>query len=581
MRTTNSPSAHARASKFFRISRRNRPSLASLASLVLALTACDGGSTTPPTPDASTSDGLTYWADVAPLVRRECLGCHVEGGIGPFRLDSYEAIRDKADEVVEATGSGFMPPWMPDPSCREFEHQRGLTDDERAVFRRWRDTGMREGSPSDLPDGPEPPPPFTPTHVARMTEAYTPDPARPDDYRCFVLDYTPERDVFVRGRDIVPGASSLVHHVLAYGVPPSLLDSVYAADARDEGPGYQCFGGPLAPEGTEGNGNTLALIPLGGWVPGGLPIVMRDGRAIHLPAGSRIVMQVHYNLLENDPQPDQTEYRMILSETEPEFLVDTSPLPILDIAIPAGAPESTHRRVFRNYRRDPLTLTGLAPHMHLLGRRIQANVVPPMGVADAPACLVDIPRWDFNWQQAYGLRVDDTLTVPTGGGIELTCTYDNSVTNQPIINGMQVEPRDVRWGEGTLDEMCLMYISHEVPWNGPPAIGCAAASDCLASCDDDDSTCLLRCEELDGGCRTCALQSTLGCARERCLLSAYAPAATCLQSCILSYAVLGGSFERCLQTECPAEAGAVFECVAGVVNEGTCDEALAGCGIAR
>jgi len=45
--------------------------------------------------------------------------------------------------------------------------------------------------------------------------------------------------------------------------------------------------------------------------------------------------------------------------------------------------------------------------------------------------------------------------------LRLTCRYDNSPDNQPIVNGEQVAPRDVRWGEGTLDEMCLLYMTVE------------------------------------------------------------------------------------------------------------------------
>lgn len=547
---------------------------------LLLLAGCDGGSTAPG-PDGSTpSAEVTYWADVAPLVRRECLGCHAEGGVGPFRLETYADVRDQADEVVEAVASGYMPPWMPDPSCRTFDDQRGLSEAERALFRRWRDTGMREGDPASLPAGPPPPAPFVPTHLARMPEPYSPDPTRPDDYRCFVLDFESERDVFVTGRKVAPGATRLVHHVLVYGVPPALLDQVRAADERDPGPGYACFGGPLAPDGMEANGNTLALVSLGGWVPGQLPEIQEPGRAIYVPAGSRLVMQVHYNLLESDPEPDQTEYQMILSEEAPTHRIETTPMAILDFVVPPGAPSSSHQRVFRNYRSEPLRLTGVMPHMHLLGRRIGASIVPPLGAGDAPQCLIDVPRWDFNWQQGYALRADDALTVPTGAGVELTCVYDNSPSNQPVINGVQGEPREVRWGEGTLDEMCLMYLSHEARWDGPPPSGCGAAAGCLERCDRDDSTCILTCEAIDGGCRTCALRGTLGCARERCLAT-YAPAAACIQSCLLSYALMGGSYERCLQAECPEQADAVLACVAGVVNEGACDEALAGCGIER
>ncbi|GAB5549123.1 MAG: hypothetical protein SangKO_088830 [Sandaracinaceae bacterium] len=523
----------------------------------------------------------TYWADVAPLVRRECLGCHAEGGIGPFRLDTSDALREEIDAIVAAVESGYMPPWMPDDSCRQFDHVRGLGEAERATFRRWMETGMQEGDEADLPPGPEPPPPFEGTHVARMTEAYVPDAASPDDYRCFVLDHTFDADTFLTARNVVPGRPELVHHVLVYGVRPDLLAQVEAADEADPGPGYTCFGGPLAGASTGDDTSTLGVIGLGGWVPGQLPYRQNEGAAIYVPAGSRIVMQVHYNLLGAEPAADETEYHMVLTSEPPERLVTTDPLAILDLDIPAGEPIARNQRTFRNYRSEPMVVTGLTPHMHLLGTRLRAEIVPALDATAEPACLVDVPDWDFNWQQSYRVRADDALEIAPGEGVELTCVYDNSPTHQPTINGEQLDPRDVTWGEGTLDEMCLLYVEQEKPWTGPPAVGCAATADCLDGCADGDTACLLRCEGLDGACRACLLRGTLGCAQSECL-AAYAPAAACIESCILSYALLGGSYERCLQAECRGGAAqAVIDCVSGVVDAGACDAELTGCGVTR
>lgn len=516
--------------------------LSLLATLALVV-GCDEGTSGPLRPDAATGDAPTYYRDVAPLVQRECAGCHLEGGIAPFTLEDYESVRERADIIIDAVESGLMPPWMADPSCRSFEHERGLTSDERAVFRRWRDTGMQRGSIDDLPEPPPGPPAFEATHVARMTEPYTPDPSAPDDYRCFVLDFIPDRDLFLTGHAVVPGASSLVHHVLVYGVPPELLSRVAAADAADAGPGYTCFGGVLGGDGgTDRDFSALTLINLGAWIPGQVPHVEAEGRAIYLPAGSRIVMQVHYNLLESAPEPDRTEYHMQLSETEPEYLVQTGPLANLDLDIRAGAPEVRVAKIYRNYGAEPLRITGFTPHMHLLGKQLRADRVSA-ATSEAAECLIDVPRWDFDWQQSYAVRADDSITVAPGEGVQLTCVYDNSPTNQPIVNGMQVEPRDVSWGEGTLDEMCLLYFQHEQPWTGPPARGCEGTEACLADCDAGDVACLWACEGLAGGCRVCLLESTLQCARSSCVPS-YLPAAACIQSCIMSYAFLGGSFER-------------------------------------
>ncbi|MBX3273274.1 MAG: hypothetical protein KF729_23630 [Sandaracinaceae bacterium] len=550
----------------------------------IALSACDGGGGGDPLrPDGGSTPEptVTYHRDVAPLVARECLSCHVEGGIGPFALDTYARLVEQSEFVLPAVMAGYMPPWMPDPDCRVFEHQRQLSAAERQVFEQWVAEDMPEGDPATAPPPPPAPPAFTATHVARMTQEYLPDARVPDDYRCFLLDHTFERDSFLVGRNVVPGAGALVHHVLVYGVPPEMVATIEGADAAEDGPGYTCFGGPV-PTAMETRGGALGLVGMGGWVPGALPVVEREGRGVYIPAGSRIVMQVHYNLLGNEPAADRTEYHMRITEDAPAQLATTFPTVILDLNIAAGRAENPHRAVFRNYRSDALNLTGLMPHMHLLGRQISLHRVPAAGAAEDHECLIDVPRWSFGWQESYAVRRDDAMTIAPGEGLELFCNYDNSPTNQPVINGTRVEPRDVTWGEGTLDEMCLLYVQHETPWTGtPPARGCDAAADCLAGCTSGDAECLLSCEGLAGGCRICVMESTLGCARDTCL-AAYAPAAACFQTCLLSFAVVGGSFDRCMAAECPEGTWPrARDCVERVVEAGTCDARLTACGISR
>ena len=45
----------------------------------------------------------------------------------------------------------------------------------------------------------------------------------------------------------------------------------------------------------------------------------------------------------------------------------------------------------------------------------------------------------------------------------MTCSWDNSASNQQIIDGDILEPIDVQWGEGTTDEMCLggFYVTSQ------------------------------------------------------------------------------------------------------------------------
>lgn len=552
--------------------------------LVLVLVGCGDDSSVDP-------DAPTYYADVAPLIERECLKCHVEGGIGPFPLDSYEAVTEQIESVVSAVTTGYMPPWLPSRDCGEIVGERGLSPEERQVFVAWNGGGLQLGDPADAP-----PPPddqtieFTPTHTAAIGDGgYTADVTRPDDYRCFVLDVPTEETTYVEGSWVKPDQQAIVHHVLVYAVPPEDAAAVDAANGADGTVGYTCFGGPTPDAAT-------AVPPpqLGAWVPGSLPSVAREGRGVRIEAGSRIVMQVHYNTLEVSPGPDQTEVQLILDSEAPEILIETKPMPILDLEIPAGMSDVNHTRVFRNWNDEPMTITSLSAHMHLLGTQFSAHWTPAIGESGEPMCLLEIPRWDFQWQQGYARPVDDPVVLQPGEGIEVSCTYDNSVVNQPVVNGMQVDPRDVTWGEGTLDEMCILYISREVPFAARVVQSdtCGELTDCRAECGQS-LDCLYRCEAVnlrDRECQNCATSEVVQCVSElneadlagegydptHCGLE-WRSLGDCLRSCIVNVNIFGGNFGTCLTTECGSTYDAMVTCTDALLASGECDSHVGAC----
>ena len=88
--------------------------------------------------------------------------------------------------------------------------------------------------------------------------------------------------------------------------------------------------------------------------------------------------------------------------------------------------------------------------MHQLGVRGKLEIHRANGDKE---CLVNIDRWDFNWQNDYAL-VEPTVFNP-GDQLYIECHYDNTLSNQPIVDGQPLQPQDRSWGEGTTDEMCL------------------------------------------------------------------------------------------------------------------------------
>lgn len=419
----------------------------------------DAGST-----DSDPSDTTpTYHRDVLPILDTRCGACHTAGGQAPFDVH-YEAAAwasgppDWAALAVAAVDAGTMPPWSPADDCFPIQAVRDVPETELAVLHAWADAGFPEG---DLADEPKPGDgvPDTlgePDLVFRSEVAYTPDPTAPDDYRCIVVDPSVENDAWVRAVTVAPDARRVLHHVILYRMDAGWADDVAGWDAAADGVGYPCFGSP----------GTWDAEALAGWAPGQRPEVYGEGVARRLAKGSVLVLQVHYNTLGLEPAAipaDRTAVELwTLPDGEsPKLEVLSFPLADVDLDIPAGDPNVVEESSVSLDQLNGLRRTiGVFPHMHTLGTSIRLDAVHSDGTSQ---CVVDIPDWNFAWQQAYFFEEASRLLIGNNDQLKLRCTFDNSPTNQQTVNGVLQEPRQVGWGEGTNDEMCLVYLYVTVP----------------------------------------------------------------------------------------------------------------------
>lgn len=525
--------------------------------------------------DAPPDDEIVYYGDVELIVQQHCLGCHDGTGTAPYALDSYDSVSALAAAAAAVMEAGTMPPWAPDPDCRSFSDARIVPPEDIERFRSWLEADTPEGNPDAASPYVGPNLELDTTHAARVPSGYVSSAETSDDYRCFILDdLTLTDDLYLTGAQVVPG-SVQVHHVLVYALDPSLRADIVATDDADAGPGYGCFGGPV-PTGDDPAASFAAGFPtqLAAWVPGQSVQEMPEGMAVRILAGSPIVMQVHYSAQAGDPQEDTTELRLRLTTQPPEQLVTTRPLAVQELDIPAGESGVEMTQRFTNYSDEKIVVRQVAGHMHMLGQQIRGDVVPAGG---EQACLLDIPQWDFNWQQAYPLT--EFAEINPGDAVDVTCTFDNSAANQPLVDGVPQEPMDVEWGDGTLDEMCLLYMSVVSPFS-PAVVVSETECDPSASCDCDPSSgldCTLSCEEASFGCQTCAIGAALDCTGVACA-GALLEADTCLQDCFVNSLLMAGSPGRCAAAECAAEYAAVVECMDPLLEPGTC-EALVECGL--
>lgn len=416
----------------------------SLVLLALPAAAAKQRSIRHPSP-APPHTGPTFSKEVVRIFQQHCQTCHHEGDIAPFSLVTHDEAKPYAQLIKFMTQTREMPPWKPAEGCGDFRDERRLSDEEIATIAQWVDAGAPEGNRGDLPA----PLDFgggwalgQPDLVLSSPEAFTP-PAGTDTYRCFTIPTNFTSDTYVRAVDTHPGNRAVVHHVISF--VDHTGESV-RLDEAEPGPGYTCFGGP----GFDLPGT------LGGWAPGSRPLEMPEDVGFEVTAGSRVVLQVHYHPHESDShnahhvEPDRTEFGIYLAKEKPAKVMRIIPLINTSFTIP---PHDANYRVDAEFPIPtpfPVTLWLVAPHMHLLGRKMTVQMTPPGGPAQ---CLIDIQDWDFNWQGAYRYR--DPVSVPAGSRISLSAYYDNSASNPRNPNN---PPKPVSWGEATTDEMCIAFL---------------------------------------------------------------------------------------------------------------------------
>ncbi len=448
--------------------------------------------------EPGTSGEASFTRDVAPVIAEKCAGCHRVGGIAPFPLVTARQIAAQRDAIAAAVGGGLMPPWPPGKRSPAYVGQsaRTLSAGQRAAILTWARAGGRIDGPARRPSAQKriEAGPGERLYTLSMPAAYRPSAARgsTDDYRCFLLDPRRSVDGSVTAVQIEPGQPKVVHHVILFRVPSGQVSEAKALDAASSGPGWSCFGGTGLPAGD--GGNVLDALNNANWVaawaPGWGGSRLPEKTGVSLPGGSRIVMQVHYNLL-NGRAPDRSRalltvapasagleplatvllpgpVELACAKGEKGELCDRSeallalgrkygttaafmPAGLLllcrgSAATPAPSPVSTcDRRIS-----TPTTIRVAAGHMHLLGAAIRIELNP--GTSRSKV-LLDIPRWDFHWQNAYALR--RPVDAKPGDVVRVTCRHDVSRRAAHGGHGVPTTPRYVLWGEGTTDEMCL------------------------------------------------------------------------------------------------------------------------------
>ncbi len=408
--------------------------------------------------------------DVAPLVQQSCVGCHYEGGIAPFALESYEQAATWAALMVDAVNAETMPPWgaRETDECQPAHGWRNdtrLSAAHKQLLADWLAAGTPEGDPSKAAPLPEPPSlELTNTTAVLQNPAPFTVGGTSDSFICMVTDPGNEQDVWITGVQMIPDNTQVVHHVLTY------IDSTAASDAMvDEDGKFPCPGGFVAFDG---------VTQISTWVPGGVPTETPPDVGFYMPAGSRIINAYHYHPTGAGDEVDQSSVALRWTEDEPgtraymgvfgAIFDDDNVLPgpndpdgVPVFEIPANVAGHTEDVAFEIPEFvPPIEIFTMGTHMHYIGVDMKIWVERD----GEEQCWIQTPRWDFNWQRLYDVDAPlGSLPVVQGGDvIRMRCTYNNTLDNPFLVEALAEqglsEPITVGVGESSLEEMCAMLI---------------------------------------------------------------------------------------------------------------------------
>ena len=359
---------------------------------------------------------VTYSNQISRVLNLRCVSCHRPGEVAPFPLTNYDEVNGWGDMICEVIDKGQMPPWFANPKYGKFKNDCRLSDQEKRMIHEWVANGSPEGDPSELPQ----PPQFVegwripePDEVIYMREEPYDVPAEGVvEYKYFTVDPGWKEDRWIKAAEARPDNRPVVHHIIVFAVAPK--------DA----------------------GSSIRRKSVAGFAPGSPARIYPDGVANFVPAGSKLVFQLHYTP-NGSPQKDRSSVGFVFADdSEVEKATGGGLVGNWTFAIPPH--DDNHKIVGELVFESDRLLTDMLPHMHLRGKSYRYTAVYPDGKEEI---LLDVPRYDFNWQLRYEF-VEPKL-MPKGTTLRGVAYYDNSEEN--LANP---DPSDtVRYGDQTWEEM--------------------------------------------------------------------------------------------------------------------------------
>lgn len=377
------------------------------------------------------ASSITYHNRISRIVQENCGNCHRTGGVAPFPLEKYDEVVAHSAMIRTVVDGGQMPPWFAAPTKGDdgktathtpYANDRRMAADDKRDLLAFLAGPKPIGNPKDAPLPRTFDPEWTsgkPDVVYQIAQPYRVKAEGVLSYQNFLVDTNLTEDKWVRSIEVKPGAKGVVHHVLVFVQEPGKTQRI------DESTGF-----------------------FGAYVPGTAAFVYPDGYAKKLPKGAVLRFQMHYTP-NGTAQDDQTKIAFQWAKTAPVHEVKSIGVASTRLNIPPGV--QNHKEEAQLPVPADVQILSFLPHMHVRATACRYDLVAPDGSRET---LLDVPRYDFNWQLTY--RRATPLPVPKGSRIEFTGWFDNSTQNPHNPD----PTKTIRWGSQTYDEMLLGYVEY-------------------------------------------------------------------------------------------------------------------------
>ena len=372
--------------------------------------------------------GAQTYADVQPVFAEKCVSCHHTGGVAPFSLATYEDIKKRTSFIKDVVSSGYMPPWKADSHYREFANNRSLTAAEKNAIVQWiaqnapRGNTAPASNTSSTATGPLQ---REPDLLLKTDQPFTVKGDNREKFIVFKVPFELNGPQPVEGLELYTNNKRIIHHINYgfYETPDTATDLRSGPDMidteQDPDNNEAHFYGPLKRK----------MAYYSGWIPGTTHEFYPKQFGWVLPQRGVLLLTVHYGAIAADEistvgvklffkqQPVERGVQIISlgsggigeSDIKPRFVL---------------FPNEVNTFHLQVQTRETQSVMYVWPHMHYLGKSFQAYAVTP---AQDTIPLVQIPAWDFRWQELY--RMKKLVKIPAGSVIHMTGVYDNTANN--------------------------------------------------------------------------------------------------------------------------------------------------------